>query len=181
MKKINLSTSKSFRNPSQTETAKVSEWIYQYSSSNIKIGKIMSIILTVIGIVFIISAVSGTTGDRIAFYILGCSCFALTYLFVRTRKNHIDINQGYKNGEFIICDGVVSKTETNMDSPGCINIWFQSKDQQFNDGWYRVRQENIEIGSPLILTIPNSERTKRFSPIAFTNFMLTDEGIALHW
>ncbi len=181
MKTTKNNNFETYRLPTSEETNKIYKWVSEYNSSKIKKNKILSTVLSVVGLVFVGSIGVNSIETTIVGLILCLICFFLVFLCIKEKNKCIDENAGFLSGEFLVLDGTVSKIETNIDTPGCINIWFQSKDRQFNDGFYRVRQENIEIGSPLILTFPNSERTKRFSPIAFTNFMLTDEGIALHW
>lgn len=169
------------RIPTSEEIGQISKWIKEYNSSKIKTNKMLSTALTIIGLILVGSIGVNMDGPTIFGLFSGLICFLLVFLCIRAKNKYLNENAGFLSGEFLVIDGTVSKMETNIDTPGCINIWFLSKDQQFNDGWYRVRQENIEIGSPLILIIPNSERTKKFSSIAFSEFMLTDDGIRLHW
>ena len=165
------------RKPTMQEINQISKWIYQYNFSNVKIGEIMSVISTIVGSIFIVSAILNTSSLKILFYILGVFCYVTLYLFSSFKKKCLNINREYKNGEFLLVDGIVTKIETNIDIPGYVNIIFLSNDKKINSGWYRVRQENIKFGSPLLLVIPDPKRTKKFFPIVFSDFMLSEEGI----
>ena len=181
MKTTKNNNLEAYRLPTHEETNKIYKWVSEYNSSKIRKNKVLSTMLSVAGLVFFGSIGVNSIGTTIVGLILGFICFFLVFLCIKEKNKSIDENAGFLSGEFFVLDGTVSKIETNIDTPGCINVWFLSEDQQFNEGWYRVRQEKIEIGTSIILVLPNSERTKDFLSHVFSDFMLTDEGIKLHW
>lgn len=181
MKAIKMNNFSTVRKPTLEEISRISKYVQKYNLSQIKISKALSTVFTVVGL-FLTGSIGFNAGEpTIVALILGLLCFALVFIFIRSKNKCVNENIGFLSGEFFVIDGIVSKIQTNADNPGCVNVYFLSNDKEINNGWYRARQENIEIGSDLLLVIPNSKRTERFSKHVFSNFMLTDDGIKLHW
>ena len=169
----------SYRTPTDYEKERIAAYFRAYYASSIKCGKVMSRVLTVVGLLMMGSIgldTNKTTGVSIA---VGLLCFFLVYKFVRSKNRCIAENQAFAAGRFSVADGVVTKIETNLDTPGCCNICFLSDDGEISGGWLRVREENVAIGSHILLMRPEDKCS--FPVFAFSDFMLTDEGIKLHW
>ena len=180
MRISNDSNPNALRKPSSREIEQITKYIKKYSESKIKICKRMSTVFTVVGLLLMGAIGSGVNSASIFSIILGCICFLLVFKFIKSKTICVAEINAYSAGDFMIADGKVDKIEVNIDTPGYCNVWFVSNDEAINDGWFRIRQENVSIGSSMILTVKNNNKNNGTSVFAFTDFMLTDEGTNLH-
>lgn len=180
MRKTSDFNSGAARKPSAHEVEQISKYVREYSSSKIKISKRMSSILTVVGLVLVGAIGGGVNKASLFSAILGCLCFLLVFKFIQSKNGCIAEINAYSTGAFAVIDGRICKMEVNADTPGFCNAWFVSNDEAINDGWFQIRQEDVSIGSPMMLAVANNRRDTKNSVFAFSEFMLTDEGIRLH-
>lgn len=176
MKTTKMDKASLFRKPTIQETEIIVKYIRRYNASKIKICKFLSVVFTVIGLTLMGSIGIDIGETTIVTVFLGLICFLLVFLLTKYKNKCSNETDGFVAGEFLFMNGTVSKIETNIDTPGCINVFFTSTGCDEFDGWYRIRQENVEVGSKLLLLVPNSDRTNGFSPHVFSEFMFTDEG-----
>lgn len=69
------------------------------------------------------------------------------------------------------------ESSMHPDYPGVSNIRFQSWKGENAVGWYRVRQEGLQIGTPLLLVYVDKSVINRGICRTFTPYMLSDEGL----
>ena len=169
-----------FRRPNSREVEQIAKYIKAYCKSKMKTCKCMSIILAVVGLILASAICTGVNKSSLFSVFLGCICFLLVFKFAKSKKHCTAEINAYSTGDFMIADGWVSKIEVNPDTPGYCNVWFISNDETINDGWFRIRQENANIGTHMMLAVLNNCKKAGSSVLAFSDFMLTEEGIDLH-
>jgi hypothetical protein len=107
--------------------------------------------------------------------------YGLVFRLIYDKKTMQERILLFENRKYRVMDGTVKRIQANPDTPGVCNVWFISSCGQECAHWRKVRQENVEMGSPLLLLSVDSGMTKRQIVWAFTPFMLTEEGSRLTW
>lgn len=120
----------------------------------------LSIIFCVIGI-FCVSACSVRGFLSL---VIGLIAFILAFGTFRTKKKYLNNIQVFQNGQFQVLEGNVTEIFANMEYPGCCN----------------VRQEELQVGTPLLLAYADENVVKGGISRAFTPYMMTEEGLR-HW
>lgn len=174
MKKIEELTG--FRNPNEYEKAFIGQYFEKIFRQKIKVCKGLSTILCVIGI-FCMSAysVSGFLA-----LVIGIIAFALAFETIWTKNGYQKKIQAVKNGQFQVIEGNVTEIFAEMEYPGCCNVRFQSSRGETLKMLCTVRQEGLQIGTPLLLAYVDECVVKGGMSRTFTPYMLTEEGMK-HW
>ena len=162
-----------FRAPSEYERKAVSHYFQKWFQKRIKFCKRCSSVLCAIGVL------------NVAFYesagilaiILALIAFGMAFICIWTKKENQEKIQVFAQGHFQILDGMVSEISVNPDSPGFSNVRFQSKYGEVLSIWCAVRQEELQIGTPLILAYVDDKTVKGGIFRAFSPYMLTEEGL----
>lgn len=82
--------------------------------------------------------------------------------------------------DIIVLDCEIYNIETNIDTPGCWNVKIKDKNGREYNEYFKVRQENVEIGSRCLLVCKKHPTdVKKDSFVVFTDFMLSDKGLKL--
>ena len=169
------------RFPTEEEKAAVAEAVSAGLSANIRLTKAMGILLPAVGLLLAAGAVSGTvqgTAARAVLFILAVIGIAAGLsAFAHVRRMRAQIG-AFCDGQFRVADGRVGRIEVNPEMPGISNASFVTGRDEELAGLYRVRQEGLEEGTPLLLV--RWEERGREETRAFTPFMLTGEGIRRH-
>ena len=174
MKKIEELTG--FRRPDTHEKEWIGRYFEKIFQGNIKVYKGLSSILCVAGI-FSMSAYS--VGGIVALAI-GIAAFALAFGTIWKKKGYQENIRALKNGQFQVLEGNVAEIFENMEYPGCCNVRFQSSRGETLKMLCTVRQEELQIGTPLLLAYADESVIKGGISRAFTPYMLTEEGMK-HW
>lgn len=178
MKKTSNNAFTEFRSPNSYELKQISKYFEIYYMAHIKIVKALSRIFCVLGLIFL-GAIGFNTERSMISIILGILCFIIVFLCIKTKNNYVNIISEFNNGKYVVMDGIITKMERNPDNMKCVNVWFTSNNGSYNDGWYKIREEFASVGSDIILVYLNSGSSRKPIKMAFTPFMLTDEGIKL--
>lgn len=168
-----------FRKPTEVEIKYISDAISNSNKKHIKRNGMMATIFGVLSGFAILSIDYSNLSESVfSFFLLVVSviCVLMFTSFKKTAKTECGI---YNKGLFKVIDGVISKTSPNLETNGCVDVWFDS--DTYSNGWYKVRLEKVEIGTPVIFVRPDVQLTKRIQCYVFTPFMLTEEGAKLHW
>ncbi len=168
-----------FRHPTEYEIQRVSACIELSNNKSIRRNKRLKIFFMAMGIFMVTT--SGTQDYPLVIISIGIVCLLLGLLCVFNRKTLIMENNAVKKGNFYVRDGYISKLEANATTTGCLNAVFTSVEGTFTDRYYRVRTEQVTEGTPAILVHIYYDPAKAAHKYLFTPFMLTDEGIRLHW
>ena len=174
MKKINELTG--FRDPNACEKEFIGQYFEKIFQHQIKTCKGLRIILCVIGI-FCVSACS--VRGFLAL-VIGIIAFILAFGTFRTKKEYLNNIQVFKNGQFQVLEGNVTEIFANMEYPGCCNVCFQSAKGETLKTLCTVRQEELQVGTPLLLAYADESVVKGGISRAFTPYMMTEEELK-HW
>lgn len=174
MKKIEKLTG--FRRPDEHEKEWIGRYFEKIFQGNIKVYKGISSILCVVGI-FSMSAYS--VGGIVAL-VIGIAAFALAFVTIWKKKGYQENIRAFKNGQFQVLEGNVAEIFANMEYPGCCNVRFQSARGETLKMLCTVRQEELQIGTPLLLVYADESVIKGGISRTFTPYMLTEEGMK-HW
>ena len=160
-----------FREPTNEEIEKVSKWMGKHHNQIVQTGKILSFISAAMFLILIIGisvkSVNVIPTSVIAIFFLLASLLSI--------KNIINANselENWRKGNFLVIDGNASKIENSADMPGYDNVWFVSNDELYQNGPFLARQEELHVGSKLIVVYPNPYNKKRQVPHIFSEFML---------
>lgn len=169
------------RAPTPKEKELISKHIKTYYKSNKKYGKILNIIYLIFGIVFILNGLlnQGSSND-IMFSLVLVVIFILGEILIKRSINNQDKKiHIFDTSDFQVADGTATDITTNAEYPGVDNVRFCDKHGEIYPSIYRVRQEELETGTPLLFLYINKEKspTGREFTRVFTPYMLTDEGI----
>ena len=96
------------------------------------------------------------------------------------KKKYLNNIQVFQNGQFQILEGNVAEIFANMEYPGCCNVRFQSAKGETLKMLCTVRQEELQVGTPLLLAYADENVVKGGISRAFTPYMMTEEGLR-HW
>lgn len=168
-----------FRAPTDYEIKKISYALSISNKKHIKRNNLIATIFAVLSGFAILSIDFSKIGDSLFSLFLLIVSLACTFMFVSLKKTSQKEIMIFEDGSFKVLDGYISKTSPNLETNGCVNVWFES--DTYSNGWYKVRIENVEIGTKAILVKPDVQLTKRLQCYVFTPFMLSDEGVKLHW
>lgn len=171
MKKIEELTG--FRNPNDQEKDRISRYFQNVFQKNIKTCQTASAVLCVVGVLCMTSYDS----MGIMSIIIGLLAFAAAFSAIWTKKGNQQKIEIFKNGRFQVLEGKVMESSMHPDYPGVFNIRFQSWKGENAVGWYRVRQEELQIGTPLLLVYVDKSVINREICRTFTPYMLSDEGL----
>ena len=179
MRTVKIDEMTGFRRPSEEERAGVSRHMRYYYNTTTKQTRIIGIILAVLGALLIIG---GIAGRNVIGAVLGAAAIAGAVMAFRTLSAYRKETDRFERGDFRVLDGKVSKRELCPDIPGVSSVEFTSLTGQVADGMFEVRQEGLEIGTPLLLVYVSGEERKEGGKFtwAFTPFMLTEEGARKH-
>ena len=136
----------------------------------------LSIIFCAIGI-FCVSACSVRGFLSL---VIGLIAFILAFGTLRTKKKYLNNIQVFQNGQFQVLEGNVAEIFANMEYPGCCNVRFQSAKGEILKMLCTVRQEELQVGTPLLLAYADENVVKGGISRAFTPYMMTEEG-SRHW
>ena len=168
-----------FRYPTEYEIQQISACIELSNSKSIRRNKRLYIFFMVMGVSMITT--SGTQDSPLVIVAIGFVFLALAMLCICNKKTMTMETDAVKKGSFCVRDGYISKLGANRTTTGCLNAVFISVDGTFKDGEYRVRCEQVAEGTCAILVHVYFNPQKPPHRYLFTPFMLTDEGIRLHW
>lgn len=171
MKKIEELTG--FRKPNEYEKEWIGRYFEKVFQGKIKVYKGISSILCVVG-VFSMSAYS--VGGIMAF-VIGIVAFALVFDTIWKKKEYQENIRALKNGQFQVMEGNVAEIFADTEYPGCCNARFQSLRGETLKMLCTVRQEELQIGTPLLLAYADESVIKGGISRAFTPCMLTEEGM----
>lgn len=133
--------------------------------------------MSVVGFVFLCVIPQHT----IAGIVLGLVAYGLVFKLIYDKKIMQERISLFEQRKYRVMDGTVESVQANPDTPGVCNVRFVSVNGQGFSHWRKVRQENVEVGSPLLLLTVEPGTTKGQIVWAFTPFMLTEEGSKLPW
>lgn len=174
MKKINELTG--FRDPNACEKEFIGQYFEKVFQHQMKTCMGLSIIFCVIGI-FCVSACSVRGFLSL---VIGLIAFILAFGTLRTKKKYLNNIQVFQNGQFQVLEGNVTEIFANMEYPGCCNVRFQSAKGEILKMLCTVRQEELQVGTPLLLAYADENVVKGGISRAFTPYMMTKEG-SRHW
>ena len=171
MKNIDDINKKEFRYPTPKEKESIFKYYELKNKDQLKFGKIATLIL--LSFVILLSfgciikfSISGLVVDII--FVALFFVFLIYYLKVKQEKVK----------KCLVLDCEVYKIETNPDLPSLYNIRIKDSDGNVYKDFFRARQEDLKIGSKIILVcIEFSNRKSEFK--VFTNFMLSDDGLKI--
>lgn len=178
MKKQNDDTAESYRSPTAYEVEQIAKCAKKRDASVGRTCKAVSVVLVLVGVLMMGAIVADISTHALFTAIVGLLSFLLAYLLMQSKRIYTEEAEAFASGRFLVVDGIVAKMETNPDTPGCCNIWFVSNDKSVNEGWFRVRQEDVAIATAVKLVVGGKKHRVRR---VFSDFMLTEEGIELHW
>ena len=171
MKNIDDINKKEFRYPTQKEKESIFKYYELKNKDQLKFCKIATLIL--LSFVILLSfgciikfSISGLVVDII--FVVLFLIFLIYYLKVKQEK----VNK------CSVLDCEVYKIETNSDLPSLYNIRIKDSDGNIYKDFFRARQEDLKIGSKIILVcIEFSNRKSEFK--VFTNFMVSNDGLKI--
>ena len=161
-----------FRVPNESEKKAVNHYFQKLLAKRIKFCKRFNIVLCAIGVL----NVAFYESAGILVIVLALIAFGMAFLSTQTQKGNQKKMQVFAQGNFRVLDGMVSEISVNPDSPGFSNVRFQSKYGEIFKTWCAVRQEELQIGTPLILVYVDDKTIKGGICSAFSPYMLTEEG-----
>ncbi len=175
MKIINTDNNSPFRAPNVYETAYISRWFVAQDNAQIKFNKGLSAFFSITG-VCLSGLVPAAEGESIVILILcAFACFLGVFFSIKSKKDFYSLSKDICSGKFLLINGTVQKIESGAEKANCVRIWVLSDDMRFNDGWFRVRYEDIRTGIPVILVCYEFKGKQKYR--ALTPFMLSDKGI----
>jgi len=167
-----------FRQPKAYEIAYVARWFETYNNSRISFRSKLSWVLCVVGIC--LCGLIPTAQIDSVLFLFACAggCFISAFMCTKSKKNIRRANDCICRGNFFVMNGRVTKI-CSADKVGCVSVYFCSDDNSFSYGWFRVRCENVVIGTPLQLIYMKilSEKEKIFR--ALTPYMVSENGVGL--
>lgn len=166
------------RNPTNKEIEQISKYVCIYFSKRARFALPFAVILAVIGLISASSIISGISTTSVLTAVIGLCCVAVSAKMISDKKHFTAVTKTFASGNFLVIDGRVTKIESNPDMAGCANVRFASHNGTESKNWYRVRKEHLAVGIPLIVTVYYDSRQKPFE-FAFTEYMLTEEGLSL--
>lgn len=178
MKNISDGKYTGFRYPTSGEMNQISQWFEVYYNALIKLAKTLRRIFCVVGL-FFCGSLGFNSEVSITSIVVAIVCFVIVLYCIKAKNNYTNIISEFKSGRFVVMEGIISKMETNPEYMNCVNVRITSVNSSCSEEWYRVRKEFVSIGSSIILVCSNSNNIKKTIKMAFTPFMLTDEGIKL--
>lgn len=168
-----------FRRPTDREIKCISAAIANGNKKRIKWNGFIAIVFGVLAGLAILSIIFSLFSNLLLPFLILAASIVCVFRFVGFQRIHKDECEVYKTGNFKVIDGTISEIATNSKTIGCVDVWFES--EMFGNGWYKVLSENVEIGTSALFVRPNIQVTKRLQCYVFTPFMLTEEGVKLHW
>ena len=169
---------KGFRPPSEEEIRCISRHMQAYYCENGRQTKVIGMVLAVTGMLLMAGGLSSRSLPAI---VTGVVFFAVAAsAFLSAEKNEKGAAR-FGGGAFRVLDGSVSRIQMCPELPGISSVEFTSDAGQVYEGWFEVRNEDLKIGTPLLLVyIPGKEMMGGKFLWAFTPFMLTEEGAKKH-
>lgn len=133
-----------------------------------------------LGFVIGIFCVSACSVRGFLALVIGIIAFISAFGTLRTKKKYLNNIQVFQNGQFQVLEGNVTEIFANMEYPGCCNVRFQSAKGEILKMLCTVRQEELQVGTPLLLAYADENVVKGGISRAFTPYMMTKEG-SRHW
>lgn len=166
-----------FRKPTNYERNIINKFITSKRKYSIKLSKIMLYIFGLLALLMVWGLFMdfnlSTMTLTILFLIL-LVYFLNSYLKTKKKIKLID------KIDIIVLDCEIYNIETNIDTPGCCNVKIKDKNGKEYNEYFKVRQENVQIGTRCLLVCKkHSTDIKKDSFAVFTDFMLSDEGLRL--
>lgn len=158
------------RRPEEQERQAISCYFEKYFSDSQKMQKKMAVLLCVFGVLSMSSFKA--TG-----LIVGAVLFALVYSIYSNVRSYRGKIAAFQKGEFWVLEGKVTEFSIHPDYPGVFNARFQSLLGEDAPGWFRVRQEGVQIGTPLLLMYAEKDVMKKDIYRTFTPHVLTEDGL----
>lgn len=160
---------KGFRRPKEQERQAISRYFERYFSDSQKMQKRMVVLLCAFGVFSMSFKVTGLIIDAVL--------FAAVYSIYRNVRSYQRKIAVFQKGEFWVLEGKVTELSVHPDYPGVFNARFQSLLGEDAPGWFRVRQEGVQIGTPLLLMYAEKDVMKKDIYRTFTPYMLTEDGL----
>ena len=172
------------RVPTQEEIARIGRYMRCYYQDNDRLTRILMPAFLVLGLLLVCGVLLGVakaTSQRLAFLLLGLILLGVGIsgmVHLRTLEARI---RPFEQGAFHVVNGSVGEISPNLRYPGIQNVRFVSAGGIALDGYYEARQEELQLGTPLLLVFIKKDEW-RFGDFqwVFTPFMLTEEGIKKH-
>ena len=158
------------RMPNSCELEQISKIMKKESQ---KMNRITIFMLVVFSLGVILFFSSLMVNKEIIYLILEIFCLVGVISTALKRKKIAKITKAYTDGDFFICDGYASKIEATEEIVGCRNVMFTPNNgEDLSLGWYRVREENLCLKSPLLLVYLHPKYKDNRSYV-YTDFMLS--------
>lgn len=171
MKNIDDINKKEFRYPTQKEKESIFKYYELKNEDQLKFGKIATLILLPFVILLSFGCIIKFSISLLVVDIIFVALFLAFLVDYRKVKQE-------KVSKCSVLDCEVYKIETNPDLLGLYNIRIKDSDGNIYKDFFRARQEDLKIGSKIILVcIEFSNRKSEFK--VFTNFMLSDDGLKI--
>lgn len=166
-----------FRKPTNQERENINKFMLLKRQDSIKLAKLMICIFTPLTLLM----VSGLITDfnlsvmvLMLLFLILLIYFLFDYFKV---KNEI---KSVNKFNILVLDCEIYNIEINIDTTGCCNVKIKDKKEKEYNEYFKVRQENVEIGTKCLLVCKkHPSNAKKDSFGVFTDFMLSDEGLKL--
>lgn len=175
MKRIKSNNNSHFRVPNAYEVAYISRWFVAQNNAQIKFNKGLSTVFAITG-VCLSGLVSTADGESVVVLIFcALACFLGVFFSIKSKKDFYSLSKDICSGKFLLINGTVQKVESGAEKANCVRIWVLSDDLRYNDGWFRVRYEDVRVGTPVLLVCYEFKGKQKYR--ALTPFMLSDQGL----
>lgn len=160
------------RRPTKKEILSISQIICKNNLRQIRIGALLIILLLVNGLILIINSFinSQITVEKLIIFFL-CYFFTIPiFLFLKDLKKE---NEIFSKGDFKICEGTIFKVKKSKEKSKYINIWFISNDKSFNNGWFKIRKDDLGEDNNIILVLYELKQGSELYSQAFPKNILS--------
>lgn len=166
-----------FRKPTNQERENINKFMLLKRQDSIKLAKLMIYIFTPLTLLMIFSLIIDFNLSIMVLMLLFL-VLLIYFLFGYFKlKNEIKLINKFN---ILVLDCEIYKIETNIETPGCCNVKIKAINGKEYNEYFKVRQENVEVGSRCLLVCKkNSSDVKKGSFAVFTDFMLSEEGLKI--
>lgn len=178
MKTVNSFNELPFRKPVGCEVMCISRWFDAYNKSRISFRSKLSWILSVGGICMCGMISTSYPDSALFLMVLAAVLFISAFFCVKSKNDIKQVDLNISQGKFLVISGRVAEI-CSGGKADCVSVRFLSDGHLSDLGWFRVRYENVSIGTPLLLVYMKKSKVKETVCRAFTPFMMSDYGIGL--
>lgn len=165
------------RSPTPEEHSILTRIFHHHFSSTGRTASRISTVLCVVGIFL-----TGSYNSNGLFAVfLGLLCFVFSFVLLYEKKKTKMIADRIEVGNFLVTEGSVYEYHNDWRTAHSYSVRFLSNHGQHLNKWYAARCEEVTNGTPLLLVYVSNSPIKRINAWVFTPFMLTNEGIKMHW